>query len=301
MWLNPLKGAHLTLGQLDKTLPVDMSVTKNKAIERGSIVFISTGGSATPNNSQPRFQIYTSAEAVKANAVPYVALMGVNDFQAGMAGNDVQAPTAEGIDKGTAAAGATETWLRTPPQGKDSIVGVSDIRGPRITAISLVQPAEWETTAFAQKDAEDRNIVGSYYVGMPLSVNDEGKVAPWSEGQNIVGYVTAVPHKRWINDLGASADGARISGGNALVLAYSTAWIPAAAVEHKDAVAADPEATPPVEGSAEVPGTVGKLSVPGNKPAAPAQAQAPAAPAQAPAAPAQKAPAAPADSKQATK
>ena len=295
MWLNPLKGAHLTLGQLDKTLPVDMSVTKNKAIERGSIVFISTGGSATPNNSQPRFQIYTSAEAKKANAVPYVALMGVKDFQAGMAGNEVQAPTAEGIDKGTAAAGATETWLRTPPQGKDSIVGVSDIRGPRITAISLVQPAEWETTAFAQKDSDDHDIVGSYYVGMPLSVNDEGKVAPWASGQNIVGYVTAVPHKRWINDLGASADGARISGGNALVLAYSTAWIPAAATDKPTPGAND--------GDPEVPASVGKLSVTGNKPAAPAQAQAPAAPAQAqaPAAPAQKAPAAPADPKQATK
>ena len=296
MWLSPLKGAHLTLGQLDKTLPVDLdfipdggSAKINEDIERGSIVFITTGGTA---DGTPRFQLYTSAEAAKPNAVPYIVLTGVKDFQAGMAGNEVQAPTAEGIDKGTAAAGATETWLRTPPQGKDSIVGVSDIRGPRITAISLVQPAEWETTAFAQKDSEDHDIVGSYYVGMPLSVNDEGKVAPWASGQNIVGYVTAVPHKRWINDLGASADGARISGGNALVLAYSTAWIPAAATT------ATPGAN---DGDPEVPGSVGKLSVPGNKPAAPAQAPAAPAQAQAPAAPAQKAPAAPADPKQATK
>lgn len=289
MWLNPLKGAHLTLGQLDKTLPVDMSEGKNAAIERGSIVFISTGGSATPNNSQPRFQLYTDTEAQKATAVPYVALMGVNDFQAGMAGNMVQAPEAIGIDKGTPGG---DEWL-----GKAAVHGAGDIRGPRITAISLVQPAEWETTAFAQKDSENHDIVGDYYVGMPLSVNNQGLVAPWKTGRNIVGYVTAVPKKRWINDLGASKDGARISGGNALVIAFSTAWIPAAATE------ATPGAN---DGDPAVPGTVEKLSVPGGRPAVQAQAQAPAAPAQAPAAPAQapaapaqKASAAPVDPKQA--
>lgn len=256
MWLNPLKGAHLTLGQLDKTLPVDMSVAKNKAIERGSIVFISTG---EQNNGAPRFQLYTATEAKKPNAVPYVALMGVNDFQAGMAGNEVQAPEAIGIDKGTP--GGAE-WL-----GKAAVLGAGDIRGPRITAISLVQPAEWETTAYDTG-------VADYYVGRPLTVNNDGKLTAWTSGDNIVGYVTAVPHPRWINDLGASKDGARISGGNAKVIAFSTAWIPAAFSDNVQP---------------------GVLSVKGAaKPAAQAQAPAapaPAAPAQAPTAPAQKAPA----------
>ena len=240
MWLNPLKGAHLTLGQLDKTLPVDMSVTKNKAIERGSIVFISTG---EQNNGVPRFQLYTATEAGKPNAVPYVALMGVNDFQAGMAGNEVQAPETIGIDKGTPGGDA---WL-----GKADVLGApGGIRGPRITAISLVQPAEWETTAYDE-------AVNDYYVGRPLTVNNDGKLTAWTSGKNIVGYVTAVPYVRWINDLGASKDGARISGGNAKVIAFSTAWIPAAFSETVQP---------------------GALSVKGAaKPAA--QAQAPAAPA----------------------
>ncbi len=215
MWLNPLKGAHLTLGQLDKTLPVDMSVVANAKIERGSIVFIKAG---TTGKDAPCFQLYTSVEAAKANAVPYVALMGVKDFQAGMAGTNGQAPGNDpgvvGADKGTAGG---DTWL-----GKSDVVGYAGPKGPRITAISLVQPAEWQT------DAYDKTV-DTYYVGMPLTINDDGKLTPWASGKNIVGYVTAVPGKRWINDLGASADGARISGGYAEVIAFSTAWIPVAA------------------------------------------------------------------------
>jgi len=258
MWLNPLKGAHLTLGQLDKTLPVDTSVSKNEAIERGSIVFISTG---EQNNGAPRFQLYTSTEAAKPNAVPYVALMGVKDFQAGMAGNEVQAPEAQGIDKGTAATGATETWLRTPPPGTTGILGVSGIRGPRITAISLVQPAEWETTAY------DKEASG-YYVGMPLTVNNDGKLTPWEAGKNIVGYVSAVPYTRWVNDLGASADGARISGGNTKVIAFTTAWIPAAAVAAGDGANVGVLSAKGAKVDA-------KTAAPANQ-GAPAQAQAPA-------------------------
>ena len=244
MWLNPLKGAHLTLGQLDKTLPVDMSDVANShndKIERGSIVFIKAG---TTGKDAARFQLYTETEAGKPNAVPYVALMGVKDFQAGMAGNIGQAPETDGIDKGTPGG---DTWL-----GKADVVGAGTVKGPRITAISLVQPAEWETTAFdiAKKD--------EFYVGQPLTVNNDGKLTPWTSGKNIVGYVTAVPRKRWINDLGASVDGARISGGTASVIAYSTAWIPAAATSGEN-------------------GNVKPLSLKDGKPAAPTAPTAPAA------------------------
>jgi hypothetical protein len=222
MWLSPLKGAHLTLGQLDKTLPVDLSVEKNKTIQRGSIVFVTTGKSAT---GTPSFQLYTSTEAAQANAVPYIALMSVKDFQAGMAGNVGQAPEIDdGLVDKLPAANESKTWLETPPKGATSILGVGAAKGPRITAISLLQPAEFQTTAY------DQSTGITYYVGMPLSVNDAGVLTEWTAGKNIVGYVTAVPKSRWINDLGASVDGARISGGNAKVLEFSTAWIPVAAV-----------------------------------------------------------------------
>ena len=242
MWLNPLKGAHLTLGQLDKTLPVDLSVTDNDKIERGSIVFIKAG---TTGQEAPRFQIYTATEAGKPNAVPYVALMGVKDFQAGMAGNVGQAPS-------EVVPGADGFGTRNKVEGSDTdysafvdatnIEDAQGFRGPRITAISLVQPAEWET------DAYDKTV-STYYVGMPLTVA-AGKLAPWATGKNIVGYVTAIPKKRWINDLGASADGARISGGYTKVIAFSTAWIPVAG----KAAAGDSAPTAPVVGALSLKG-----------------------------------------------
>lgn len=220
MWLNPLKGAHLTLGQLDKTLPVSIERTSptvanpNEAIERGSIVYIKAyNGKAAV---EPQFAIYTEAEAVKPNAVPYIALMGVKDYQAGMAGNVGQAPEAQGIAKGTKAAGANASFLNPT-----NVEGAQTFLGPRITAISLVQPAEWETTAFDDGGTE-------FYVGEMLTVAN-GKLTHWETGKNLVGYVTAKNYVRWINDLGSTADGARISGGNATVIAFSTAWIPAAA------------------------------------------------------------------------
>ncbi len=215
MWFSPLKGAHLTLGQLDKTLPVDISgddTNLNKKIERGTFVYIANGTGAT---DVPQFKIYTAEQAAKANAVPYIALMGVYDFQAGMAGNVGQAPEADGISKGNKVTGDALTFIDKP-----TIEGTQSVYGPRITAISVVQPAEYQTSAYSGDIT---------YVGQPLTVGDKGTLAPWETGKNIVGYVTATPKKRWVNDLGASALGARISGGNVNVIEFSTAWIPAAA------------------------------------------------------------------------
>jgi len=266
MWFSPLKGAHLTLGQLDKTLPVEKSGA-NLNIERGSFMYIN----ATGARKTPRFALYTAEQAAKPNAVPYIALMGINDFQAGMAGNIGQAPEADGIDKEyTKATGDNLAFIdRDGVESNPTYFGAQDgIEGPRITGISLLQPAEYQTTAFdkAQKD--------SYYVGQPLTIAD-GKLAPYdaSNPTNIVGYVTAVPFVRWINDLGASKDGARISGGNAMVIEFSTAWIPVAATGGAD-------------------GNVKPLQVGKPATAAASDVKAPAAPA--PAAPAAPAPAAPA-------
>ena len=230
MWFSPLKGAHLTLGQLDKTLPVDKGVAANQKIQRGSFVYIKADDNGTAIS--PRFALYTSTEAAKPNAVPYIALMGVKDFQAGMAGNVGQAEAAIGADPL-----GVEDGVTGDPTGNDLTFlnknGVAanptyfgeqaGFVGPRITAISVVQPAEYQTTAF--------DATQSYYVGCPLTINDDGKLTPFTDGKNIVGYVTAVPTVRWINDLGASEDGARISGGNKKVIEFSTAWIPVAAVQ----------------------------------------------------------------------
>jgi hypothetical protein len=215
-----LKGAHLTLGQLDKTLPVETGGENNPndKIERGSFMYISTGGT---NTGAARFKLYDGAAAKLPNAVPYIALMGVKDFQAGMAGNIGQAPEADGIEKGTKATGDALTFLDVT-----NVENAQPFTGPRITGISVVQPAEYQTTAFETKIG---STVISYYVGQPLTISNNGKLTPFEDGCNIVGYVTAIPKTRWINNLGASADGARISGGNASVIEFSTAWIPCAA------------------------------------------------------------------------
>ena len=259
MWFSPLKGAHLTLGQLDKTLPVDKSVAANMNIERGSFVYIKAFDSAANSGSgaaiSPRFALYTATEAGKPNAVPYIALMGVKDFQAGMAGNVGQAEEATGtVHDGSAPTDDNLTFLH-----KTNVEGAQEFIGPRITAISVVQPAEYQTTAF--------DATKSYYVGEPLTIAD-GKLTPFVDGTNIVGYVTAVPKPRWINDLGASVDGARISGGNAKVIEFSTAWIPVAATGAAG-----------TEGAGTAPGalSVGAPKVAAADPKAPAPAAAPAA------------------------
>ena len=266
MWFSPLKGAHLTLGQLDKTLPVVKS-GDNLKIERGSFVYINafeagTGG-ASGHKLTPRFALYKSAQAKKPNAVPYIALMSVKDFQAGMAGNVGQA---EQVDP-NAGAVSPEGVGTAPADNSDELAflhkefteDAQDFTGPRITAISVVQPAEYQTTAF--------DATKSYYVGQPLTINDDGKLTPFTTGNNIVGYVTAEPFVRWINDLGASIDGARISGGNAKVINFSTAWIPVAATSSDPAVSGDTVHELKVNGS--------KAEAPAAAPAAPAAANKP--------------------------
>ena len=97
MWLNPLKGDHLTLRQLDKTLPVSIDDASSAKIERGIFVYISTNKQAVSTGvNEPRFALYTSEVAAKPNAVPYIALQSLHDTQANMAGNTVQAPSVSG-------------------------------------------------------------------------------------------------------------------------------------------------------------------------------------------------------------
>lgn len=213
MWFSPLKGAHLTLGQIDKTLPVDISQDANKKIERGTFVYI---GNGTGTSDVPQFKIYTATQNTLPNAVPYIALMGVYDFQAGMAGDVGQAPVALNSDGTEVTTGATKGTAFTAP----TLKGAQGVSGPCITAISVLQAGEYQTSAYSGDIT---------YVGEPLTVGADGKLVKWETGKNIVGYVTATPKTRWVNDLGASVNGARISGGNVSVIEFSTAWIPAAA------------------------------------------------------------------------
>ena len=234
MWLNPLKGDHLTLRQLDKTLPVSIDDASSAKIERGIFVYISTNKQTVATGvNEPRFALYTSDVAKKPNAVPYIALQSLHDTQANMAGNTVQAPSVSGglVDDYGVKVGSKPEGVGADRSGDNerlflnpvsSIENAQYISGPRITAVSILSPAEWQTNAY------DKTQDSQYYVGCPLSVNDDGKLCMWTKDHNIVGYVTQIPTMRYVNDLGASENGARISGGNVKCIAFSTAWIPVA-------------------------------------------------------------------------
>lgn len=209
MWLSPLKGAYLTLGQIDKTLPVAPGTNNvNAGIKRGSIVYVDP----TTNT----FALYDSTAAGVGTNVPYIALQDYNDFQAGMAGNVGMAPATVGAEPAVTGALATGagTWYGAPGYAGQGV------NGPRITAISMLQAGEYQTSNI------DLTDVNSYVVGAALSVGDGGTLVVATTGKNIVGYVTGAAKKRWVNDLGASENGARISGGIVTVIDFVTAWVP---------------------------------------------------------------------------
>ena len=70
---------------------------------------------------------------------------------------------------------------------------------PAITAIDLAQDGEFETSVF-DTDA-------TYTVGMALSADSTGKIVPQSGGAYTLGYVTAIPKERWVNNAIAAPDG----------------------------------------------------------------------------------------------
>lgn len=214
MWFSPLKGAHLTLSQIDKTLPVEAGAA-NVGIKRGSFVCVGTNGG---------FKLYDATDAANPKAIPYIALQDYNDFQAGMAGGVGTAPVAAGAAVGAAPTGNDLLLLDKP-----ALIGGDT---PRITAISGMQPGEYQTSNI---DASS-----TYAVGDALTVGAGGVLVPYpaAGGKNIVGYVTEGVKTRWVNDLGASANGARISGGNVDVIAFTTAWIPAATANSNPVIAA---------------------------------------------------------------
>jgi len=68
---------------------------------------------------------------------------------------------------------------------------------PCITAIDLAQDGEYETSVF--------DTTKTYAIGDKLGVGTGGNLTLWTEG-TVVGYVTAVPRFRWVNNAIAVPD-----------------------------------------------------------------------------------------------
>lgn len=111
-WFSPIKGHYPSLGQIDKTLPVDDGAT---TIQRGMIVKVTEDAT----NGEGKFTVPGS---IAAGDLLYIALQDYSDAQAGMAGT-------VGFDAGNAG--------NVRP-------GV-----PTITGLSLDMEGEYETDQFA--------------------------------------------------------------------------------------------------------------------------------------------------------
>lgn len=89
-WFSPVKGSYPSLAQVDKTLPVDDSITE---LERGMIVTLGKDA-----DGKPVWKLPTAG----TEKVLYVALQGLSDPTAGFAGTAFDpkggAPAITGID-----------------------------------------------------------------------------------------------------------------------------------------------------------------------------------------------------------
>ena len=97
---------------------------------------------------------------------------------------------------------------------------------PAITGIDLAQDGEYETSVFA--GAADDSV--TYAVGDALKVNTNGLLCPSASGVgDVVGYVTAAPTVRWINNAIATPPGqtdqrlATRTGASRKVIRFKTA------------------------------------------------------------------------------
>lgn len=186
-WFSPVKGSYPSLAQVDKTLPVKASVKK---IARGTIVALE----ADSDSAEGVWNVATGAAKLL-----YVALQDYTDPTAGFAG---------------------DAFNPDPHKLPAGIVGSGNGQ-PRITALSLDQEGEYETTEFKTDD--------TYAVGAPLYVVD-GRLQATDPGSSatVVGYVTVGKTERWINNaIAVPADGAdqRLAirtGANRFVLRFRT-------------------------------------------------------------------------------
>ena len=92
---------------------------------------------------------------------------------------------------------------------------------PKITGIPCNYPMEVETDQF--------DPAGTYTIGCGIGPGDAGKVINRAAGvgNTMIGFCTAVPYRRWINDA-VAVPGYR-TGNNVNVIRFMTCFIPALA------------------------------------------------------------------------
>lgn len=186
-WFSPVKGHYPSLSQVDKTLPVKSDVT---SFERGTIVALAV------DNDHAEEGVWKLASG--SDNLLYVALQDYTDPTAGFAG---------------------DAFNPDPRKLPANVVGSGDGK-PRITALSLDQEGEYETSVFK---IDDTYAVGNalYVVNGVLQATDPGS-------GTVVGYVTMKPAERWINNaIAVPKDGsdqrlAIRTGANKFVLRFRT-------------------------------------------------------------------------------
>ena len=205
MWFSPIKGAYLTLGQIDKTARAVSTDSKAntgtygdaKLIKRGMFLML---------NDKGNFEPYPD-KAGPDKGAPYIALQNYSDYQAGAAGSG-----AEAWENGNAT-GTSQSGLVTT-----GVYGLDAVQAPAITGLSTLMDGEYQTNAF--------DTSKTYKVGSPLTVkNGVLTLSDTTDTGNVVGYVTAAPFSRWVNDLNSDNPEAHFTGGNAKVIQWTTHFI----------------------------------------------------------------------------
>lgn len=189
-WFSPIKGHYPSLGQIDKTLPVE---TGNTGIVRGMVIEMTTG-----TNADGAFQI--AASVTESNeALLYIALQDYKDAQAGMAGTT-------GFDANVPS--NTEGNITTPAV----VAGV-----PSITGLSLSMDGEYETDQYDQAGLADATV------GAGLTVVN-GKFTKATGGAKVVAVLTGVPASRWVNNAPAKTTAGVVTrqGANVSVIRFRT-------------------------------------------------------------------------------
>jgi len=193
-WFKTVKGDSPSLAQIDMTLSVGVG---EEGIVRGTLLRVDSSYNTAGGG------VFRAAQAVDA-ADPatyiYFALVGQDDYQAGMAGS---------IGQGV----ATQSTADLPNEAAGA-------GAARITGLAVGQPEAFETDQFTGVD-------GLFPVGTKLTCGDDGKLVPATAGDCVIATVTVAPFYRWVND--AAVDGVNRTGGQVKVLQALTTWAAAVA------------------------------------------------------------------------
>ena len=184
-WFSPLKGVYPGLAQIDKTLSVGVGET---GIVRGSLMYVDASYNTGDGGV---FRLADEGRATDPAAYLYFALVGQDDFQAGMAGSIGQGNAQVGDENGVFTAGAA-----------------------RVTGLAVGMPMEFQTDQFT----------GQLVTGDYLTCGADGKLVKHTAGDNVVAQVTASAFNRWVND--AVAIEGRRTGASVSVINARSVWIP---------------------------------------------------------------------------